>query len=74
MKNFALRFVLILLYVVCTPLSAIWLVFLAIPVFLVMVGYWLVTGKWESWIFGLSVLPMIAPLGLQDYMKNKNII
>lgn len=74
MKNFALRFALLLLYVVCTPLSAVWFVYLVIPVLLFMVGYWLITGKWESWIFGLSVLPMIAPCGLQDYMENKNII
>ena len=43
MKNFALRIALLPLYV----LAAVWLICFFIPVLLFMVGYWLVTGKWE---------------------------
>jgi hypothetical protein len=74
MKNVLLRIALAALYVICMPLAAGWLVLSFVPVLLVMLVYWLVTGKMEPENFlPFCVLPLIFPFMLSEYLKENNI-
>jgi hypothetical protein len=74
MKNALLRIALAALYVICMPLAAGWLVLSIVPVLLVMLVYWLVTGEMESEKFlPFCVLPLFFPFMLSEYLRENNI-